>query len=108
MTAFNVERNHNGDAVRVVVAGELDMDTGPRLDEELRRAQSDGHTRVVLDLTNVTFFDSTGLQIVLDADVRAREDGHELVVVVAGDGEPLRVLRLAEVTDRLKIEETGA
>lgn len=107
MTAFGVERNHNGDEVRLAVAGELDMATGPRLDEELRRAQADGHRRVVLDMVNVTFFDSTGLQVALDADVRARETGHELVIVVTPDSEPLRVLRLAEVTDRLNIEEVA-
>ncbi|HEX8105175.1 MAG TPA: STAS domain-containing protein [Solirubrobacteraceae bacterium] len=107
MTAFTVERNPNGDAMRVVVSGELDMATGPRLEEELRRAQAGGHREVVLDLTGVTFFDSTGLQVVLDAEVRAREGGQELLIVVAADGEPLRVLRLAEVTDRLRISETG-
>ncbi len=108
MTAFSVERNRNGDSVRVVVAGELDMHTGPRVDDELRRAQDDADAGVILDLTAVTFFDSTGLQIVLDADVRARDGGGELRLVVAADGEPLRVLRLAEVTDRLSLEEAPA
>lgn len=108
MSAFSVERSLSGDCVRVVVAGELDMDTGARVDEELRRAQADGHRRVVLDLRGVTFFDSTGLQVVLDAEVRARENGQELVVAVTPDGEPLRVLRLAEVTDRLELDEPAA
>ena len=60
---------------------------------------------LVLDLREVTFFDSTGLQLVLDADVRAREEGRRFVVAVAGDGEPRRVLELAEVADRLNLEE---
>ena len=41
---------------------------------------------------------------VLDADVRAREDGRRFVVL-PGDGEPMRVLELAEVADRLQLEE---
>ena len=97
-----IERS-NG-TVRIVVRGELDMETGPRAEEELRRAESDRPDVLVLDLREVTFFDSTGLQIVLDADVRAREEGRTFVVL-AGDGEPRRVLELAEVTDRLNLEE---
>ena len=58
----------------------------------------------MLDLREVTFFDSTGLQLVLDADVRAREEGRRFVVA-AGDGEPRRVLELAEVIERLTLEE---
>ena len=59
---------------------------------------------LVLDLREVSFFDSTGLQLVLDADVRAREEGRTFIVL-AGHGEPRRVLELAEVTDRLNLQE---
>ena len=59
---------------------------------------------LVLDLREVSFFDSTGLQLVLDADVRAREEGRRFVVL-PGEGEPMRVLELAEVADRLQLKE---
>ena len=84
--------------------GELDLSTGPRVEEELRRAEADQPDTLVLDLREVTFFDSTGLQLVLDADVRAREEGRVLIVL-PGDGEPRRILELAEVADRLSLEE---
>ena len=90
--------------MRVVVHGELDLDTGPRLEEELGQVRRAGPSALVLDLSQVTFFDSTGLQIVLDCDVRARADGHAFRVVPGG-GEARRVLELAEVTERLEIEE---
>ena len=60
--------------------------------------------RWCIDLREVTFFDSTGLQLVLDADVRAREEGR-ILIVAPGDGEPRRILELAEVADRLLLEE---
>ena len=103
MSAFRAERRTDGSAVRVVVHGELDLETGPRLEEELRHARRADPAELILDLSRVTFFDSTGLQIVLDCDVRARADGHRFRLV-AGDGEALRVLKLAEVTERLDIE----
>jgi anti-anti-sigma factor len=104
---FSVERQVAPDRIRIVVRGELDMETGPRLREELRSAERDGPPTLVLDLREVSFFDSTGLQLLLDAEVRAREEGRTLVVL-PGDGEPLRVLELAEVVDRLTLEEPDA
>jgi anti-anti-sigma factor len=104
MLPFKVERERNNDELRVVIRGELDMATGPRAEEEIRRAEEAKPSVLVLDLREVTFFDSTGLQLVLDADVRAREEGRTFVVA-PGDGEPRRILELAAVADRLTLEE---
>jgi anti-anti-sigma factor len=104
MLPFKVERQQSNGSLRIVIRGELDMETGPRAEEELRRAEDEKPPVLVLDLREVTFFDSTGLQLVLDADVRAREEGRTFIVA-AGDGEPRRVLELAEVTDRLNLED---
>ena len=86
-------------AVRLAVSGEVDLVTGPELERALFRAE-DRSQAVTLDLRDVEFFDSTGLQILLDADHRAREAGRELVVV-AGDSEAARVFEITQVADRL-------
>ena len=104
MVPFTVERQLSNGTARILVRGELDMETGPRLDEELRGAEAERPAVLVLDLRGVSFFDSTGLQLVLDADVRAREEGRRFVVL-PGDGEPMRILELADVADRLQLEE---
>jgi anti-sigma B factor antagonist len=104
MPVFAVDRQDEDESIRLLVDGELDMETGPRLQAELERAHAAAPARVVLDLRGVTFFDSTGLQIVLDAELRCREAGRELLLL-AGQGEPRRVLELADVTDRLRMEE---
>lgn len=105
MLPFSVERQQSNGTVRVIIRGELDMETGPRAAEELLRAEHGAPPVLVLDLREVTFFDSTGLQLVLDADVRAREEGRQLIVSVDADGEPRRILELAEVADRLNLED---
>jgi anti-anti-sigma factor len=104
---FSIEVQPADDRVRIVVRGELDVQTGPRLLEELHAAEAAAPATLVLDLRGVSFLDSTGLQLVLDAEVRAREQGRTFVVL-PGDGEPLRILELAEVADRLTLEEPGA
>ena len=104
MVPFALERQLSSGTAHIIVRGELDLSTGPRVEEELRRAEAEAPDTLILDLRDVTFFDSTGLQIVLDADVRAREEGRTLIVR-PGDGEPRRILELAEVADRLNLED---
>ena len=53
------------------LAGELDLVTSPTLREELARHHARGH-RVVLDLADVEFVDSTGLVLLMES---AREGG---------------------------------
>lgn len=55
----------------VVPRGELDLATAPELEgwlDDLRRDRAD----VVLDLSHVTFVDSTGLRVLLRARLEAR------------------------------------
>ena len=99
---IEIDRHDEPDGIRLVVRGDVDMTTGERLESEVLRAESDEPGTLTLDLSAVDFFDSTGLQILLDADVRAHEQERRLVVV-PGDGEAARVLVLAEVSDRLNV-----
>jgi anti-anti-sigma factor len=52
--------------VRVQVRGELDLSTSPALGETLGREMTEGKS-VVLDLSGVTFIDSTGLNTLIRA-----------------------------------------
>jgi anti-anti-sigma factor len=100
--SIRIERHDDADGIRLVVQGEVDMTTGDRLESELLRAERERPGTLTLDLAAVDFFDSTGLQLLLDADVRAHEEDRR-VVVIPGDGEAARVLALAEVSDRLDV-----
>ncbi len=101
---FAVEPSRNGGSVRIAVRGELDLHTGPRVQAALVRAERESPEKLVLDLMEVTFFDSTGLQILLDADYRARAGGYAFTVAAGGDSEVVRVLELARVGGRLTLE----
>jgi anti-anti-sigma factor len=103
--SIRIERHDDTDGVRILVHGDVDMTTGGRLESELLRAEREQPGTMTLDLVGVDFFDSTGLQILLDADVRAHETGRRLIVI-PGDGEAARVLMLAEVYDRLDVAVT--
>ena len=100
--AIDIRHQDEGDSVRIVVRGEVDMTTGDRLERAILEAEERGAATVTLDLSGVDFLDSTGLQLVLDADVRAKQAGRRLVVA-AGDGEAARVFALTAVADRLTV-----
>lgn len=64
----------------VVLGGEIDAHTAPRIVEYFA-AFPDGFDRgVVIDLEAVTFMDSSGLRILVDLNRRAAEAGVEMVL----------------------------
>jgi anti-sigma B factor antagonist len=65
----------------VVPRGEVDALTAPQLGRRLLGLADEGKTRVVVDLSNVTFMDSTGIGVLLYAlkHLRVRKGGLVLV-----------------------------
>jgi anti-sigma B factor antagonist len=62
----------------VFVSGDIDLASAPGLAQELRDAEGDADPEIVLDLSGVTFMDSTGLHVLLDAQERATGRGYML------------------------------
>jgi anti-sigma B factor antagonist len=61
------------------VTGELDLYTAPRLHAELAAAlDGAGPLRLVVDMSGVGFCDSTGMNVLLAAQRRARELGGDV------------------------------
>jgi anti-sigma B factor antagonist len=80
--------------VLVAVRGELDLSTSPQLDETLRR-EIDAGNRVVVDLSEIAFIDSTGLNTLITALRAASSHGAALMV---SPSLPAQVQRVLEVT----------
>lgn len=82
------------DAVRVRPAGSLDMVTAPELRAQVDELLEAGFRRVILDLSELEFMDSTGLRLMLSLDADARRDGFSIALVPG----PSAVQRVFEVT----------
>lgn len=78
----------------VPVRGDLDFYSAPLFAESVRSLAAPGPRRVVLDLADVEFMDSTGLRLLLGVSRDLREAGGALRLAGPGD----LVLRLLEVT----------
>jgi anti-sigma B factor antagonist len=99
---FEVSIEQRSGGVHVTLTGELDISTAQRLEDDLRRVEAEGPELIVLDLQPLTFMDSTGLRLVITADIRARQEGRRLVIV-QGNEMVQRVMRLTRLDERLDI-----
>ncbi|MEW9555984.1 STAS domain-containing protein [Nonomuraea sp. NPDC050783] len=72
-------RSHAGCAL-VAVTGEIDLYTAPHLQSEFTRLLQEGPSRVVIDMSAVDFCDSTGMNVLLSALKRMKEQGGTLEV----------------------------
>jgi anti-sigma B factor antagonist len=97
---FQVDAQPDPRGVRVRPVGEIDMATVGRVRRKIDECVADGCERVVLDLRGVTFMDSSGVHLVLDADTAAREASWELLVI-KGPWQVQRVFGLTGLRDRV-------
>ena len=102
VTSLSLETREEEGAVRIAVAGELDLSSALTFDDEVRRAEERLPETLVLDLRKLRFMDSTGLRLIMSAHARARTRGRRLAIVL-GSGAVKRLFRLAGVTRRLEI-----
>jgi anti-sigma B factor antagonist len=67
----------------VCAEGEIDLSTASQLRDAIRAGFDEGPETLVIDLSGVTFADSTALHALLDADRRALAAGMRLAIVPA-------------------------
>ncbi len=91
---FTVEVAERGGRTVVSAAGELDAYTAPTLGAEVGPASNRPGGALIVDLTDVSFIDSTGLGVLVTALKHAREAGGSFDLVVAAP----RVLKVLALT----------
>lgn len=102
---FELKSSHAADILVVEVVGEVDMATSPQVALALEAA---GETcrRVVVDLSEVTFLDSSGLNALVVARRALSARDIELRVVSPTDHVVRRVFEIAQLTDELGVVES--
>jgi anti-sigma B factor antagonist len=97
---FSLRTEEKDGATVVHLEGELDLASVPKLQEALHSAQHGDVSQIVVDLRGLTFLDSTGLGVLIAADIAGR-DGHVAVSFVRGNETVHRVFQLTAVEGRL-------
>jgi anti-sigma B factor antagonist len=102
MANLDFQTTRNGAVAVIAPTGELDLSGAALLEDELDRLASEAELgTVVLDLRRLDFMDSSGLRLVVLADMRAREAGRRFVLV-KGAETVHRVFEITRMSERLE------
>ena len=102
MTILDFETREGADETHIALRGELDLATTDKVERELERVEASPPSVLVLDLSGLTFLDSTGLRLIVAADQRARAADRRLVVV-KGPAPVHRVFSITKLDERLEM-----
>lgn len=97
---FSVKVTPERDHVVVAPRGDLDMATVGTIDNELGRLRDSGFKNIVLDLSGLTFMDSSGLHLVTRWANDASQDGF-VFELEPGPPAVQRLFELTAMTDLL-------
>lgn len=93
-----------GEVAIIRVEGELDLNSAERFRNELELALSAGARKLWLDLSEVTFIDSSGLGVLMGRYKRIQERDGELAVI----GPSPSLLRILKMSGLLQIVQIYA
>jgi anti-sigma B factor antagonist len=97
LTDLSFEVREEGGSARLILRGELDTASVPTANKALEDLLDAGRGRVIVDLRELDFMDSTGVKFLLDGRDSAR--GRGVTIAIAYDeGMVERVLTVSGVT----------
>ena len=103
---FGARTEHAAGTTVVVFTGDLDIASEAEAVAALEAAL-DGAGVLVADLRELDFLDSTGVRVLLSADLRAREEGVRFGVA-RGDGMVRRLLEVTRIDQRFPVVDDPA
>jgi anti-sigma B factor antagonist len=98
---LELESLPSDDGGSVVVRGEIDMATAPKLRDMLNGLVDAGTTRIVLDCRSLDFLDSSGIGVLIAVRQRLGDDG--ALTLESPPPHVRKVLELTGVSEHLEI-----
>jgi anti-anti-sigma factor len=90
----------------VRVTGEIDLSNAAELLDEIGDAVRSGAAAIIVDLSGVTFLDSSGIAMLFRLRQRLAHSRQELRLVVPGDSPIRRVLDITRMGELIPIQES--
>jgi anti-sigma B factor antagonist len=104
---LSASARHRGDAVVLVLEGELDLSARVAFEQLLDEAVESDAEQVYVDLRGLQFIDSTGIGLLLHAMKTAAEQGFT-IGFVPGDGYVWSLLQTTGVANRIPLADGRA
>jgi anti-sigma B factor antagonist len=96
------------DVVLCVLTGEIDLATGPGLQEKLAELLHHAPAHLVIDLTAITFLGSTGLKILVETHVQHQAAGCHVAIVIGCNRAVTRPLQITGLDQELDLHTERA
>lgn len=104
---LNIDATSGGAARRIAVEGEIDLYTSPELRTALLDAFKQSNPRVVINLAQVAYMDSSGVATLVEGLKQAAKHGREFIIESPSQA-VLKVLQLSKLDSVFNIQEQGA
>jgi anti-sigma B factor antagonist len=98
---LELESRSSGDATIIVVRGEIDMATAPKVRDALNDLVDAGASRIVVDCRGLDFLDSSGIGVLIAVRKRLGDDG--VLTLEAPQAHVRKVLELTGVNEHVEI-----
>lgn len=106
-SAYSIVREDADDCPLLRLGGDMDLEAAADLREALLRALSEGDGEVALDLSDLSFLDSTIISVLIMAKRRADLSGGSVRLRQVPE-RTLRVLAITGIDSLFVIEEAGS
>jgi anti-anti-sigma factor len=107
LTALSIETHSDGGVAHMVLAGEFDLAALPQFEDAIAAVEAEGPAAIVVDLSGLTFMDSSGLRALVTADERARNAARRLAIV-PGPPPVRRVFEITQLDKKLDLVEDAS
>lgn len=77
---FEIASELNAETARLSLLGELDLASAPQLERSVGEALAQGAAEILIDLSRLSFIDSSGLRLFILLNDRAGADGWTLAL----------------------------
>lgn len=91
---LSMRSQRDADMHTISLTGEIHLANAPAVEEELLRVEDTDARTIVLDLSAVTFIDSTGIKLLFSAQLR---DGADRLILQRPPDRVMRVLRIVGI-----------
>lgn len=102
---FEITDQTEGDVCVLAIVGELDLSTITVLANHVEAKLGENPNTLTLDLTGLTFMDSSGLRLLIDLHDRSRREAWELTLIPSAHESANTVLRITGADAALPFED---
>jgi anti-anti-sigma factor len=85
--------------------GELDLSNTGRIGAEIRKTVGNADPGLIIDLTRVTYLDSSALRLFFELDTQLRARKQRFHVVVPGHAYIRNILRISRLDEKVPVHE---